>query len=97
MTDQREQVSPVTIHPKDDNGAEVVERRGTEYVVVFEPEPWMDTDLMAMTGPGPRWYIRTPEEDIPIPQHNALAALGEARTYEAEGKVKPPRRAGQPR
>lgn len=102
MRDQREHESPVTVHDKDDDGAVVVERRGTEYVVVWETVIWREEGEVAGAwrpdlGGGPRWYIRTPDEDIPIPQHNAYSALGEARVHEAQAKVAPPRRAGRRR
>lgn len=93
MTDQREQVSPVAITGPDEDGIVAVERRGAVYLVRWEPDGWYDDELMMKVN-GARWYIRA-DEDLPIPQNQAYAALGEARVSEAEALVRPKRRLGR--
>ena len=100
MRDQREHESPVTLTR--DGDAVVAERRGTQYVTIWQEERWKEegewagawtegTEGSGVPKGGPRWYIRLDEEDVPIPQHNAYAGLGEAKVHEAQAMVTPKR------
>ena len=102
MTDQRYLYSPVDIDGPDEDGIVTVTRRGAVYLAVWQKEP--DEGLPAgeccwreegeLKGPGLRWYIRA-DEDLPIPYHQAWAALGEAKVGEVEALVRPKRRLGR--
>jgi hypothetical protein len=96
VTDQRELWNPITLTEEregDQITAVIVERRHIEYVVVWETDTWSEDGIPK--GPGPRWYIRLEEEDVPVLQRDIYAAIGEARLNEAEAKVTPKRRVGR--